>query len=165
VSHLLRRSAFLPLLAVGACATIPDGPAVLVLPGNAKTFDQFRADDFACRNYAAAQIGGGTAQQAAFDSGAATAAVGTVVGAAAGAAMGGSQGAATGAGAGLVVGSAAGSSMAYASGYNLQQRYDNAYMQCMYASGHKIPVAGTFDAPAEQQPAPLASESPPPAQR
>lgn len=51
----------LPLLALLAgCATAPTGPHVLVLPGTDKSFDQFRADEQECRQYAHSQIGTGT---------------------------------------------------------------------------------------------------------
>jgi hypothetical protein len=30
------------------------------------------------------------------------------------------------------------------SGYQAQRVYDNAYQQCMYAQGHRIPVSGGF---------------------
>ncbi|MDN2698117.1 glycine zipper family protein [Janthinobacterium sp. SUN073] len=36
----------------------------------------------------------------------------------------------------------AGTGAADSSSYGMQRRYDNAYQQCMYASGHKVPVAG-----------------------
>ena len=65
------------LLMVGACTTMPTGPGVLVLPGTGKTFDQFRADDYSCRQYADVQLGGTTAAQAANDSGVKSAAIGT----------------------------------------------------------------------------------------
>lgn len=153
-------------LLLGACATIPSGPGVMVLPGTRKTFDQFRADEYECRDYAYRAVGGQTAQQAATDSAVASAAVGTAVGAAAGAAIGGSQGAAVGAGTGLVLGSAIGSSNAYASGYALQARYDDAYTQCMYAKGHRVPVpanmaASPRSAPREAAP-PAVRRAPPP---
>ncbi|MGB5080920.1 MAG: hypothetical protein WBO23_09270, partial [Burkholderiales bacterium] len=69
-------------LAVGACASIPSGPSVMVLPGTGKSFDQFRADDFDCRQFAHYQVGGKEAEQAAGDSVAKSAALGTAVGAA-----------------------------------------------------------------------------------
>lgn len=132
------------LLGAG-CVTFPTGPSVMALPGNNRNFEEFRADDNECRNYAANSVGGPSAQQASMDAGAASAVIGTIVGAAAGAAIGGnSQGAAVGAGTGLLIGSAAGSGAATASGYNVQQRYDIGYIQCMYAKGHKVPVAGRF---------------------
>lgn len=128
-------------LLVAGCVTLPDGPAVMALPGSTKTFDQFRADDGDCRGYATAQIGGKSAQQAANQSAATSAAVGTAIGAGAGALIGGSQGAAVGAGVGLAGGSLVGADAAYSSGRTAQQRYDHAYLQCMYAKGHQIPVA------------------------
>ena len=130
----------------------------MVLPGTGKNFDQFRIDDVDCRQYASLQAGG-TAQQAQVDSGVKSAAIGTAVGAAAGAAMGGQSGAATGAGVGLVMGSAAGASSADMSARGMQRRYDNGYIQCMYAKGHKVPVAGRI---MSQQPARQTPPPPPP---
>lgn len=162
------RTAFLgaAALLVAGCATIPDGPAVMVLPGSTKTFDQFRADDADCRGYATAQIGGKSAQQAANQSAATTAAVGTAIGAGAGALIGGGQGAAIGAGVGLAGGSLVGADASYASGRTTQQRYDHAYVQCMYAKGHQVPMArGTMQRQvrsAPPPPPPTASTPPPP---
>jgi hypothetical protein len=136
-------------LVLGACTVMPAGPSVMVLPGTGRNVESFRTDDIACRDYAYVQIGGRTAQEAANQSAVASAAVGTAVGAAAGAAFGGSQGAAIGAGTGLLFGSAVGASTATASGYGSQRQYDNAYIQCMYAKGHRVPVPGnvTYSAP------------------
>src|SRR5439155_608408 len=39
-------------LLLGACATVPTGPSMMVLPGTGKPFDQFQADDAACRQWA-----------------------------------------------------------------------------------------------------------------
>lgn len=130
-----------PALLLG-CAVMPSGPSALVLPGSGKSFDQFRTDDFSCRNYAQGQLGGNTAQQASVDSGVRSAALGTVLGAIAGAAIDGGHGAGVGAGAGLAFGSLAGVGAGESSGYAMQQRYDFAYQQCMYAYGHRVPVAG-----------------------
>jgi len=140
----LRYSAMLVLLTAGGCTTMPSGPGVLVLPGSAKSFDQFRADDAACRQFAFAQAGGAKPDQIAADSGVRSAAVGAAVGAIAGVAMGGHDGAAVGAGVGLLAGSLAGAGAAGSSGYGLQRRYDNAYVQCMYATGNRVPVQGNF---------------------
>lgn len=126
---------------LAGCATIPDGPGVMVLPGSTKSFDQFRADDGECRQYASSQVGGKTANKAAADSAAGSAIVGTAIGAAAGGLMGGSSGAAIGAGVGLAGGSLVGADAARVSGRSLQQRYDFAFQQCMYARGHQIPMA------------------------
>ena len=153
----LRAAALLPALVLAACTTIPNGPSTYALPGTGKSFERFRYDDGDCRQYASSQ-NGASANDAAVNSGVASAAVGTVIGAVAGAAIGGQSGAAVGAGTGLAVGAIAGTGAAQASGYNLQQRYDMSYGQCMYAKGHKIPVSGTFAASTpRRQPAPPAS--------
>ena len=55
----LRVPAVLSLAALlGACAYLPTGPSVMALPGTGKSFDQFRADDGSCRQYAFEQSGG-----------------------------------------------------------------------------------------------------------
>jgi YmgG-like glycine-zipper protein len=142
MSRLLRFLPLVALLPVAACVTVPTGPSVMAMPGTGKSFDQFRADDFDCRQYAYNQSGGQTANDAAVDSGVRSAAVGTAVGALAGAAFGGSQGAAAGAGVGLLAGGAYGASASQYSAYGTQRRYDNAYVQCMYMKGEKVPVPG-----------------------
>jgi uncharacterized protein YcfJ len=129
-------------LLLAACATVPSGPSVLVLPGSAKSFDQFRADDLECRQYADYQVNGSTPDRAGADAGAKSAAVGTAVGAVAGGLLGGRDGAAAGAGAGLAIGALAGTGAAQGSQMSAQRRYDFAFQQCMYAKGHKVPVEG-----------------------
>ena len=156
---LKRRHATLgAVLLLTACVTVPEGPSVMVLPGSGKSFDQFQLDDYSCRQYAKQSIGGSNAQQAATESGVKSAAVGAAVGAAAGALMGGHEGAGSGAGAGLVVGSLAGTGAAQGSAYDLQRRYDAAYIQCMYAKGNRVPVAGQM----QQAPARSTYSTPPP---
>lgn len=90
---------------LAACAT---GPRVVALPGTGMTFEQFTADDSACRTWASQQEG-----------------------------------------------SAA------------QWRYDMAYMQCMYARGHRVPVAaGAWESVSPRSapaPAPPPPPGPPPA--
>ncbi len=151
-------------LITAGCATFPTGPSIMALPGQRMSFDQFRADDYECRNYAAQSVGGPSAQQAAVDSNVKSAAIATAIGAVAGAAIGGnSRGAAVGAGTGLLFGSAAGAGAGDVSGRTMQQRYDIGYTQCMYAKGHKVPVAGRFtSAPAVNAPAQPAYAPPPP---
>lgn len=132
-------------LSLGACAVVPTGPSIMVLPGTGQSIEQFRADDVYCRDYSMVQIGGKTASQASSESLATSAAVGTAVGAVAGAAIGGGrEGAAVGAGAGLLVGTAAGAGAARSSGFGTQRQYDNAYIQCMYAKGHRVPVPASM---------------------
>lgn len=116
----------------------------MVLPGTGLSFDQFRNDNAICQQFAFSQVGGTTANQAGMNSGVTSAIVGTALGAAAGAAFGGGSGAAIGAGSGLLAGSIVGTGAASSSGYAAQQRYDAAYIQCMYAKGHQVPVSGQF---------------------
>lgn len=148
-------------LLLGACAIAPTGPSVMVLPGSGKTFDQFRLDESDCRQYASTQTGT-SAEQAQSDSGIRSAAIGAAVGAVAGAAIGGSRSAGVGAGTGLILGSAAGSGAAQGSVRTVQQRYDIAYQQCMYAKGHQVPLAGRFETQRPARQAAHATSNPPP---
>lgn len=132
-------------LLMTACATVPTGPSVMVLPGSGKNFEQFQVDDAVCRQWAAQQTGT-TTERASTESAVSGAAVGTVLGAAAGAAIGAASGhpaagAAVGAGIGLLGGTAVGAGNAAGAGTEVQHRYNMAYQQCMYAKGNQIPVA------------------------
>ncbi|TQI80608.1 OmpA family protein [Serratia fonticola] len=131
---------------LAGCASAPTGPNVTVLPGDGKSYEQFNRDDAICRNNAQNSIGSGV--QAASNNTVGTAAAGTVLGAAAGALIGAATGnagagAAIGAGSGLLIGSAVGSNAGLRSAGSLQQQYDVAYTQCMYARGDQIPA--TYD--------------------
>jgi hypothetical protein len=160
----------LPLLAVfglGACATVPIGPSVMVLPGHGKPFDQFQMDDASCRQWAAYQSGAAGAAQSQAQSTLTGAAVGTLIGGAVGAglgAIGGNPGlgAAVGAGFGAVGGTATGANAAQATGWDVQRRYDIAYQQCMFAKGNQIPGAVRRSGPAYGPPAPGYGPPPPP---
>ncbi|HJV73608.1 MAG TPA: hypothetical protein VJ654_05260 [Noviherbaspirillum sp.] len=130
-------------LLLGACTTTPPNePSVMVLPGTGKSFEQFRGDNEICKQFAYGQVSGRTAEGTGFASGVSSAAVGTVLGAAAGAAADGGRGASVGAGAGLALGGLSGAGAAETSAARLQHRYDIGYQQCMYAKGHRIPMAG-----------------------
>lgn len=152
---------------LSACATAPTGPSSLVLPGTGKSFETFRFDDFECRNFATNQAGSQAADQARQDAAVRGAALGTAVGAIAGAAIGGQRGAGVGAGTGLILGTASGTSGASSDSYSAQRRYDHAYIQCMYAKGHRVPLDGRLSEapasrPAAQIPPPPAGTPPPP---
>jgi hypothetical protein len=162
-------------LAIAGCATVPpNGPSVMVLPGSRSSFNQFRADDYECQNYAR-QSAGITPARAASDSAVNSAAAGAAVGAAAGALIGAAGGdpaggAAVGAGTGLLVGSAGGVGAYGEAAAVMQDRYDVAYIQCMYSKGHQVPVpAGLASvnppAGAPPPPGPTASMPPPPPRR
>ena len=157
------------LLVVGvlsACAIVPTGPSVLVLPAVGKPLDLFQADEVGCRHYAQYQIGVAP-EQAATQSAVTSAAVGTVLGAAAGAVIGAAAGnpgagAAIGAGSGLILGSAGGAQASAASAATLQSRYDMAYIQCMYAKGNHIPGVAAPPMPSFAPPPPGLPPPPPP---
>ena len=124
---------------LSGCATVrPTGPSVSVMPAPGKPFEVFASEDQLCRQFAEKSIGlpPGSTTTNTF---AASALTGTAIGAAAGALMGGHEGASVGAGMGLVAGTAAGANQAEYSSRDAQWRYDNAYMQCMYAKGNQIP--------------------------
>lgn len=149
---------------VAGCVHIPPGPNVMVMPGTGKSFEAFEYDDAACRNYAASRVDPGT-RRAANDTALAGATVGTVVGAATGAAIGAAAGdpatgAAVGAGVGLLGGTAVGASDAEYARWTVQQRYDAAYSQCMYAKGNRVPVPrGSHAAAAYTTPPPPPSRT------
>lgn len=162
----LRRGALvLGLSLLAGCVTAPQGPSVLVLPGSGRSFDAFRSDDLECQRYAQYQTGPNP-NEAGVNAGVQSAAVGTAIGAVAGAALGGRSGAATGAGAGLLLGSAAGAGAAEQTARGTQRHYDNAYVQCMYAKGHRVPVPASQYHAAQpyngQSYAPPAASIPPP---
>ena len=161
--------AMLPVAAVmllSACATVPSGPSVMVLPGSGKSFDQFQTDNAVCRQWAEQQVGATPSQTAAGNT-AGGAVVGTLVGAALGAAIGAASGspatgAAVGAGAGLLGGTVVGASAGQHAGVSVQRRYDTAYMQCMYTRGNQIPVARGYQSPrAQTVPPPPPPAAPP----
>ena len=138
---------YFPLLLVmvvlGGCATVPPGPSVMVLPASGKPFEVFQSDDNACRQWAEQQIAE-SPDAAANRTLAGGAVIGTGLGAALGAAIGSfsahaGAGAGIGALAGLITGAAMATGPAYGAGSEIQRRYDNAYVQCMYAKGNQLP--------------------------
>jgi len=157
-AHLKLTAALMLALLLNACASVPNGPSSMALPGTGKDFEQFRLDDASCKQFAHDQIGGTTANMAGNDSFARSAALGTTLGAVVGAAAGGGRGAGIGAATGLLAGSVIGADEASMSSYGTQNRYDDAYIQCMYAKGERVPVSGRV---IQQQPAPKQPPSAP----
>ncbi len=155
-----------PLL-VTACSSVPTGPSVNVMPGPNASFEQFKADDEVCREYAVERVGD---DPSSYDTASTvkSAAVTTAIGAAAGAAFdhGHARGAAVGAGAGLLLGTLAGSGKGSEAYRAAQVQYDNAYTQCMYAKGHSVPMAGNYGQHRGQRdsytPPPPRTTNPPP---
>ena len=165
MSTRLHFAALVGALVLAGCVTVPTGPAVMALPGTSKNFDQFRADDVSCREYAQYSLGPG-AERVASDTAAANAAGGALLGAAAGAIIGSvsgqaGHGAAIGAGTGLLLGSAAGANAAGYSYYGMQRRYDAAYLQCMYAKGNQVPSGPRYGPPRYNGPPPGPYMAPP----
>ena len=141
---------------LAGCVVLPTAPSVVALPGSQKGFDQFRADEDACRSYSYAAIGG--TAQAATNNAAGTAVAGTAIGAAIGAIIGSATGqagpgAAIGAGTGLLFGGLAGADYAGHSSYQLQRQYDATYVQCMYAHGNRVPARFVYRSPPPYGPA------------
>jgi len=99
------------LLLMNACAALPTGPHVLVLPSAGISLEEFQRDDRECQVYASHQLR--TEAQA-----------------------GGS------------------------SATRLQWRYDMAYVQCMYAKGHRVP-GGAPPSPPPQAVPPSPPSGPP----
>jgi len=48
------------------------------------------------------------------------------------------------------------------SAWPMQQRYDRAFMQCLYAKGHRVPISGRAADFVEQSQAAAAARTPPP---
>jgi hypothetical protein len=146
------------VLFLSACAEMPVGPSVAVMPGPNKPFDVFVQEDQLCRGWAAHSIGlpgHDAAAQAMVGSTVAGAAIGAIAGAIAG----GDRNVRAGAAMGTVVGAAAGSGQAATTSWQSQRRYDVAYQQCMYSKGNFVssyPYAGY------RYPATLPSAPPPP---
>src|SRR5262245_15631206 len=151
---------------LSACASVPTGPNVMVLPAPGKPFEAFQVDDAVCRQFARSQIGAEPVE-AANQSAVASGALGTVAGAAVGALIGAgagnpAAGAAIGAGSGLVLGGVGGAAAGSASAATLQSRYDMAYVQCMYAKGNQVPGVAAAPAARSTPPPPPPGQPPPP---
>jgi hypothetical protein len=124
-------SALAAALLAGACATVPAGnaPSVAVLPGGGKDMASFNKDDIACRGDAHARANDNTPLPTAMGLGGRT----EVASTRGRLALRDSTDTTTGS----VYG---GAPAANAGTFTVQQRYDTAYVQCMFSKGHKIPV-------------------------
>lgn len=127
-------------LLLSGCAQTPMGPTVQVMPGPGKPFDAFQADQINCKQYAESAVSGQA--QNANNRAVGAAAIGTVLGAGLGAAIGGGRGAAIGAGSGAIAGTGLGMGSSSNEQMGIQQQYDNAFAQCMYAHGNMVPGYG-----------------------
>jgi uncharacterized protein YcfJ len=141
-------------LAVCACATPPLGPTVQVMPAPGKPFSVFQDDDAICRNFANSQVAGAPEQANVNLVGSAV--VGTLLGAALGAAIGRGPGAAIGAASGTIIGTGIGANGSAWSQMSIQQRYNIAYVQCMYTRGNQVPGYTVTALPSSYPPPPPA---------
>ncbi len=144
---MFKKAKYLLLLAplmMTACTSVPTGPTVNVMPGKDSTFEQFKADDETCRDYAEERAGDPDNSQSmtTLKNAAVTAAVGALAGAALD--HGHGRSAAVGAGAGLILGTLGGAGASGEARRDAQVKYDNAYTQCMYAKGHDVPFSGKY---------------------
>ncbi|WP_416410311.1 glycine zipper family protein [Pantoea sp. App145] len=135
---------------LSGCVSPPSGPNVTALPGTGKSYAQFQTDDSLCRDFARGNLSQATQQ--ANNNVTANAAGGTLIGAASGALIGAASGQAgpgalIGAGAGLLVGSAVANNSSLRSNDDIQQQYNNVYVQCMYAKGNQVPMPAGYVAP------------------
>ena len=157
----------LTVVVLSACATIPAGPSVMVWPGPGKPFEVFQSEDAVCRQWASQQAGAQPGESAGKTL-ASGAAVGTILGAGLGAAIGAATGQfgvglGIGAASGAIMGTAAGLGPSSAAGWEVQRRYDNAYLQCMYAKGNQVPGAvRTYRRAVPPPPPPPPGYAPPP---
>jgi uncharacterized protein YcfJ len=125
------------LVVLAGCAVRPMGPSVAVMPAPNKPFEAFQQDQTICKQFADQQVSGQT--EATNKQAVGIGALGTALGAGLGAAIGGGRGAGIGAGSGAVLGGGAGAASSQQAQMTIQQRYDIAYKQCMYARGNQVP--------------------------
>jgi hypothetical protein len=139
-------------LLLSGCAQTPLGPTVQVMPGPGKSFDAFQFDQAGCKQFAESTVAGQA--QNANNRAVGAAAIGTLLGAGLGAAIGGGRGAAIGAGSGAIAGTGVGMGGSSNEQFGIQQQYDNAFAQCMYAKGNMVPGYGPMMVNAPPPPPP-----------
>ena len=123
-------SAIAAALVTSACGSLPadNAPTVAVMPGGGKNMAQFNTDDIACRDTARGKANQHTPLPVAMGLGERI-----EVASARGAVVLRDNSESTGS---VYGGSVAEDSAAFTT----QQRFDTAYVGCMYTKGHKIPI-------------------------
>jgi hypothetical protein len=116
--------------------------------GCRQTFRQSAQEEEGCKTYAQAQIAG--AVDNANRNAIGRAVLTTALGAGTGALLGGGEGARIGTAGGATAGTGVATDMSANSQTTIQQRYDVAYSQCMYAEGNQVP--GMQQAATEEPP-------------
>lgn len=122
-------SAVAATLLTAACSSLPEGaaPTVAVLPGGGKDMAQFNVDDIACRDTARGKANTKAPLPVAMGLGDRVEVASTR----------NSVAVRTAEPTGSVYGGAVADDP---SKFTMQQRFDTAYVSCMYTKGHKIPV-------------------------
>jgi uncharacterized protein YcfJ len=123
-------------------AVLPPRPGVPAMAAPKKSTEAFQQDRDACIRDAGDVVAGEV--EAANRRAIGTSAMGTAIGAGLGAALGAASGstgigAVIGAATGTPIGTSIAAEAADDSQYELQQRYDWAYAQCMQAKGNQVP--------------------------
>jgi len=130
-------TALASVMVLSACAQVPMGSTVPVMPGPNTSLTSFQNDQFTCRQFAQQAVA--DQAQGANLRGLGTAALTTALGAGLGGAIGGGRGAGIGAASGALGGAglaAVGSSNAQQS---IQAQFDNAFAACMFSLGNTVP--------------------------
>ena len=138
-------SAAIGALFLSACAEMPVGPSVGVMPGPGKPFEIFMQEEQLCRGWAAHSIGI-AGHDAAAQTLVGSSVAGAAIGALAGVIAGGDHNVRSGAAMGTVIGAAAGANRGASTTWGLQRQYDIAYLQCMYSKGNPLSTGdlGTY---------------------
>lgn len=128
--HLIAAAVAATLIA-SACGSIPTngGPTVAVLPGGGKSMPEFNLDDIACRATAKVKANDGSPLPVAMGLGKPE----VIASSRSRVTLRESSESTTGSVFGNAQAPEAGS-------VTPQQRYDTAYVQCMFSKGHKIPI-------------------------
>jgi hypothetical protein len=126
------------------------GPTVAVMPGPNKSFDAFQSDQLVCKQFAEQSVSG-QAQNANLR-GVGAAALTTALGAGLGGAIGGGSGAGIGAASGAVAGGGLGAVTSSNQQRSIQDQYNIAFAQCMFARGNQVPSMGPMMMQPQSQP-------------
>jgi hypothetical protein len=147
MAPFLKALPLLVLSVLAGCYTMPEGPTVTALPGDARSASEFRTDNVDCRQYAYAQTDAATSASAGHAGRIASAAHG----AAADAAPDRRDSTVGGGGMGSVID---GIDSAEFEGYGPQAVYNRAYVHCMYFKGNKVFLLARERWPAPRSPWP-----------
>lgn len=144
MAKFLKGLPLLVLALLAGCYTMPEGPTVTALQGDAKSANEFRTDNGDCRQYAYAQADEATSASAGHPGRGTRSAHGAAAGATADAALAGAR-------TGSIID---GTDSAQFGGFGPQEVYNRAFVQCMYFRGNKVPLLARERWPAPRSPWP-----------